>query len=104
MYQRWIDIKKQINALEEEKLRVESELYTAHGPGTSTQGEYKIKITPRETVKVDQELADVVQVGFRKKYELDKRAYDKLGLKDQNAVNNCITITPAKPTFSVEKL
>lgn len=74
------------------------------GSNTFEQDGYKIKITKKVSTSVDQKLASVVEVGFTKKYQLSKSAYNKLNDADKKRVDECLTVKPAKPGFEVEKL
>jgi hypothetical protein len=65
---------------------------------------FNINIIKKETTTVDQTMADVVGIGFKKKYSLDKTAYKKLSSEDQRRVDECLTTKPAKPSFSVERI
>lgn len=65
---------------------------------------FKVSITKKESVKVDQKLASVVDIGFRKKYELDKKEYKNLSDNDKRRVDECITTKPGKPGFKVERI
>lgn len=65
---------------------------------------FKVKIVKKETIIVDQRLASVVEVGFRKKYELDAKEYKGLSDEDKRRVEECITTKPGKPSFTVERI
>lgn len=68
------------------------------------QDGYKLSITKKMTVKVDQTLASVVNVGFSLKYSIDKKIYNSLSDTGKKRVDECLTETPAKPAFKVVKL
>lgn len=110
-YQRWLDLKLKQKEIEDQLLQTEVELYTIHAEELNTRDKgtinvtapgYKLKVIKRENVKVDQVLAAAIEVGFRKKYELDQRAFDALPEEKRRLVAEALTISPGKPTFSVE--
>jgi hypothetical protein len=110
-YQTWLDLKTQQREIEEKLLQAEVEMYSAHidelnakEKGTiniSVPG-YRLKVVKRENVKVDQKVAAAIGMGFRTKYELDAKAYDALSDEQKHLVNSALTVTPGKPTFTVE--
>ena len=76
-----------------------------YGKTFSTESNgFKVSIVKKETIAVDQQLADVLGFCFKKKYSLDKTAYNKLTNDDRRRVDECLTSKPAKPTFKVERL
>ena len=65
---------------------------------------YSIKIVKKNTVKVNQEKAMELDYGFTVKYGYSKTEYNKLDDNQKRMVDECLTETPAKPSFKVEKL
>lgn len=65
---------------------------------------YKVKIVKKETVTVDQAMAEAVGMAFKVKYSLDKKAFAALSKEQKSAVEDCLSTKPAKPTFTVEKI
>lgn len=65
---------------------------------------YKLSVTKKMNVKVDQKLAEVVGVGFIRKLSYSKTAYLKLSDADKRRVDECLTEEPGKPSFKVEAL
>ena len=110
MYQEFLDTKRQIEELEAKKLQIECAIYEKHqanlkqGSNTIDEDGFKIKITLKDTIKVDQVKAQLVPFGFRIKFELDAKAYKNLTDEEKKVVDECTTVTPAKPYFQVEKL
>jgi len=111
LLEKFLDIKAKIKALEDEKLSVEIALYELHQEKLNEKAEgtfnfacdnYNLKIVKKETITVDQDLADVIGVGFRRKYDLDKTVYKSLSAEDKKRVDECLTTKPSKPSFSVE--
>ena len=70
---------------------------------TETSG-FKVKIVKKETITVDQKLADELGFGFTKKYSFSKKAYTSMISSDKKRVDECLTSSPSKPTFTVERL
>lgn len=67
-------------------------------------GNYKVKITKKNNVSVDQSMAESVGMAFKKKYSFNKTMYKSLTDEQKNAVDDCLTTKPSKPTFAVEKM
>jgi len=113
VYQRFLEVQNEIAKFQEEKLELERQIYTKHmdeikrvGVGTATiiEGEFMVKVVTRMNYKVDQDVADGIGgLAFRKKYELDKKEYDRLNPVDRDLVDTALTVTPAKPSFSIIK-
>ena len=113
LYEHYLDIREREASLKAEKLQCEEMIYTEHASIFNVKDKgvvhvvvpgFKITVDKKETVKVDQELASGINVGVRKKYELDAKAYGLLSQDDKRRVDEAITITPAKPQFKVEKI
>lgn len=66
------------------------------------QDGFKLSVVKKETVKVDQKMAEVVGMAFSSKYSLNKKKYDMLSESDRKRVDECLTTAPGKPTFKVE--
>ena len=81
-----------------------SERFDAIDNGTvhCEQHGFRLTVVKKETVKVDQKLAEVVGIGFSIKRSLDKKKFALLSAEDQKRVNECLTTSPAKPSFKVE--
>jgi len=113
IYENHLYLLDQEKALKAQILASKEALYIAHQErfdekdnGTinvEDQG-FKLTVVKKETIKVDQKLAADMDVGFRVKYELDKKSYDKMTIENRKRVDECLTATPATPTFKVEKL
>jgi len=113
LYERFISLKHKEKAIKDEMLEVQCKLYEQHADILNSKDEgtinvpasgYKVKVTKKMTVSVDQEMADAIGIGFRKKYELDKKSYAKLNDDQKKSVDECLTTKPAKPAFSVERV
>lgn len=99
--------------IEKQILNVQAEIYTMFGEELSTKQKgtfnfvkdgFKIKITKKVTTSVDQEMADAIGIGFKKKYSLDAKAYGALTDEQKATVDECLTTKPAKPSFAVERV
>lgn len=113
VYERYLEAKSELDAAKKRFENYQVELYNRFqndlnkldtGTFSAEDRGYRVKIIKKESVSVDQKLASVVDIGFRKKYELDKAGYKKLTKADQKRVDECLTTKPAKPTFSVERI
>ena len=112
LFDNYIKLKKELDEKKKELESIQAALYslfqgemdnTEYGKTFSTEmSGYKISIVKKESISVDQEMADVIGIGFKKKYTLDKKAYNKLDKEDQKRVDECLTSKPAKPSFKVE--
>ena len=106
-------LKEQENAIKARKLEIECALYELEaekleskdlGTFNFESDQYLLKVTKKESTKVDQTMAEVVGLGFKKEYKFNKTMFNKLSLDDQKRVNECLTHTPAKPSFVVSLL
>ena len=114
LYEKYQAAEKAVKDAQSELDMIKAEIYTKHmeslesidyGKSFTTEEDgFKVSITKKETVSVDQTLASVVELGFNKKYSLNKTAYKKLSAEDQKRVDECLTTKPAKPGFKVEAL
>ena len=113
MLKRYLEIKDEIKALNDEKLDIEKSIYIEHqdvlngieeGSKSFKTDGFKISVTKKLTYSVDQAMADAMQIGFKRKYELDKKAYKDLTDSEKKSVDDCLTTKSAKPSFSVEAL
>lgn len=113
--QKWIAAKEQEKKANEERLRVEIELYKAvmeqteiNKEGSTTLSDlvngFKITITSGMNVAVDQAKAINAPYLFKTKFEYSKTVLKDLPAEMQDQVHDYITIKPSKPTFSVSKL
>ena len=112
VYEKWMHFNDQIKMLQKEKLSLEVELFKKHqeqlkakpaGVTKIEMPELFLSVTQGYSYKVDQDMADVLQKGFRKEYKLDKTAYKKLSPEDRSQVDEALTISVRKPTFKVER-
>ena len=112
LFENYLKVKKELDEKKKELESLQASLYSLfqgelecvdYGKTFSTElSGYKITIIKKESISVDQEMADVIGLGFKKKYTLDKKAYNRLDKEDQKRVDECLTTKPAKPTFKVE--
>lgn len=100
-------------SLEKEILDAQVEIYTNFkkeldsmetGTFNREQDGYKVKIVKKNTITVDQKMAEAVGMAFKVKYSLDKKKFDSLSDEQKSAVEDCLTLKPAKPSFAVEKI
>lgn len=107
-YEKAMIHKKQVDAgvdqLKEMIIDKYKDQVKASGSKTINEGPYKMTITNKMTVKVDQQLASVVGVGFKQEYKFSKTDYKKLSEEDQKRVDECLTEKPAKPSFKFERV
>ena len=113
-YERWMELKSQVRSLTEQLHEVESDIYiharemnqlNLAGSKTFEDSGYKIVIKHNEIVKVDQEKAYNFKEYFKVKYEFDKKKYGDVTNKETKEwLNEAITITTGKPSFTVEKV
>ena len=112
-FKRYLEIKNEIQKLNDEKLKIEIDFYNHHkdvldaveeGQKSFKDDGYKLTIIKKMTVSVDDAMADVVGFGFKKKFSLDKKEYKNLNEEQRKMVDECITTKPAKPSFSLELL
>lgn len=108
---RWLEVQAEIKMLQSLKLELEVDLYNEYkgeldlkdeGSFSFEKDNLKLKVVKKLDYKVDQDLAPLVEVGLRKKYELDKTAYKKLSAEDKKKVDSVLTISKSKPSFTVE--
>ena len=105
MLNRYIAIKKQMQELDNELDIIKASLYIEapfDGKESCTfeKDGFKIRIQKKENVKVDQEKAKLHPTLFKVKYEYNA----KLAKANESAVNECITTSEGKPSFTVEEL
>ena len=112
-YTKWMALKKAIKTMTEELHEVESDIYVAardagnlnpNGSKSFKDGDFKITIKHTETVKVNQDMAATATDLFKIKFDFDKTKYKELNGAQKAFVDECITITPGKPGFTVERL
>lgn len=112
IYEKYLTAKKELDAAKKRLEETQVELYSKFSDsldfdtGTFSHEDdgFSIKIIKKESIKVDQDLASVVGIGFKKEYKLDKKIYKKLSDEDKKRVDECLTTKPAKPTFLVERV
>ena len=113
MYNRYIEVCDLIKTLQDEKLQLEADMYTKHADKMSEKETgtinvedegFKLTVIKKESVSVDQEMASVVGIGFKIKYEFSKTEYNKLSSDDKKRVDECLTTKPAKPSFTLVKI
>lgn len=109
----WLRAKKIEDEANKQRLAIEVELYKAimeqveiNKDGSTkfdTDG-FKVTITSRMNVTVDQEKALNAPYLFKTKYEYSKTVLKELPAEMQDQVHDYIVIKPAKPSFKVEVL
>lgn len=115
IYENYLDLQQKKKELDATILDVQCQLYqikeasfNAVDSGTihyeDEAAGFKLSITKKMNIKVDQKLAEVVGVGFTRKLSFNKTAYLKLNDADRKRVDECLTETPGKPSFKVEAL
>ena len=99
------ELREQERAIKEERVLLEGEIYTSiqdklidDNTFTLIADEYKLTVKPNFSVKVDQEQAKYRPDSFKLKYEMSYSQYKK----SEGAVDDYVTISQLKPTFSVE--
>lgn len=111
-YDKWIALKAQQEQIAKELLDTEVAIYNEFAETFNTKSKgtfhvlppgYKVTVVKRENVKVDQAMAEAIGFGFRKKYELDAKEYKDLSEEKKKLVDQALTTTPGKPTFTVER-
>jgi len=111
IYEKWLSVNQRIKDLQKEKLSIEINLYERNkselskkdeGSTKIESGKFLMTVTRGYTFKVDQELASVIDFGFKKKYELDKTMYKKLDPDTKRRVDEALETKIKKPSFKVE--
>ena len=111
MFKEYLEIKKQIDELQKKKLDLEIALYKQfqekldekeEGTISIVDNNYKLSVTKKLKITVDNDMADAIGFGFKKKYTFDKKAYKELDDEKKKLVDECLTTAPAKPSFKVE--
>lgn len=109
--EKWIATKEREQDAAAERLNIEIALYKAvmekteikkEGSTGLDEGGFKITLTSRMNVTVDQEKALNAPYLFKTKYEYSKTVLKNLPEEMQDQVHDYITIKPAKPTFKIE--
>ena len=105
MLNRYMEIKKKMAELDSELDTIKAALYVEavfNGKDSCTfeKDGFKIRIQKKENVKVDQDKAKLHPNLFKVKYEYNA----KLAKDNEAIVNECITTSVGKPSFTVEKL
>ena len=102
---------KQRLQAEQEKLReIEEKIYLSipqneipdEGTFKLEQGDYKLVLTTKYSVKVDESIAKMYPQFFKQSFDFSKTIYKSLSDIEKNLVDKGITKTPAKPNFKVE--
>lgn len=113
MYERWLKIQTEIKKLTEEKHDIEGSIWlkanemgqiNLQGSKTFDVDGFKVTITHKDNVKVDQEIAAEHPYLFKAKYEYSKELLKNMIDGEKAIVNEAITITPAKPGFKIERV
>lgn len=115
IYENYLELQKKKKELDATILDVQCQLYDLNADkfndvdsGTvhfeDEAAGFKLSVTKKMNVKVDQKLAEVVGIGFARKFSYNKTAYLKLSDVDKKRVDECLTETPGKPSFKVEML
>ena len=107
-YEKATEMKKRVDAAIDELKEMILDKYKDEvkdsGSSTINEGPYKMIITNKMTTSVDQKLAEVIGIGFTKKYALSKTLYNKLSSEDKKRVDECISEKPAKTAFKFERV
>ena len=102
MFEIYLRLQKEKKVIEEEISDCQVFMYnmnakrfdeTDNGTVHYEQDGYRLSVVKKETVKVDQKMAEVVGLAFSKKYSIEE---------DRKRVEECLTTAPAKPSFKVE--
>lgn len=113
MYDKWIKLKTEIKELTERLHEIEGDIWlkanemgllNPNGSKTFDVDGYKITITHKDNVKVDQAIAADYPYLFKPKYEFSKTMYKTFLDAEKKICDEAITITPAKPSFQVERI
>jgi hypothetical protein len=113
MYQKWLTLKEIIIQQTKELHEVEAAIWLEAekngnlnllGGKTFDADNFKVTITHSESIKVDQKAAALRPDLFKVKYEFDKTGYRQLVKTQKDVVDECITITKAKPSFRIVRL
>jgi len=113
LLEEYFQLEQQEKDIKARKLEIQCAVYEAdqakydekdEGTVTVDRDGYRIKVVKGETISVDQELAEVIGIGFKKKYDLDKKAYKNLSVEDRKRVDECLTTKPKKPSFKFERM
>jgi hypothetical protein len=105
----WLELKNEERILKEKREEIEIELYTmihselpADGSKTIHADEYKLVVKPNFAVKVNQDMAAEYAQYFKNEYKMSYPTYRDLDAGAKKYVDEIVTITTNKPTFSVE--
>lgn len=109
LLKQWLETKEQEKKLKELREEIEIQLYEfvqselpADGSKTIYADEYKLVIKPNYSVKVDQDMAPEYGQYFKVKYDMSWSQYKQLDMGARHYVDNIVTISTLKPSFSVE--
>lgn len=109
LLQKLRELKEQEREIKEERLAVEEEIYSAIESQITNDktltihaDEFKLSVKPNYSVKVDQEAAKEYGQYFKHKYEMTYSQYNALTDSARTYVNEIVTISTLKPTFTVE--
>lgn len=112
-YENWLATKEVIKELTEKLHDIEAAIWLeaneagnvrSNGSKTYEDNGYKVTIVHKDNVKVDQVAASKHPELFRVKYDFDKRLYADMPKSMKDLIDEAITITPAKPSFRIEKM
>lgn len=109
MLNRYLEIKKQMDALDAELDEIKAKLFVKAdfaGKASTTLklDGYKVRIQQKENVTVDQEKAKRFPHLFKTKYEFNSTIFNTLNPMESSMVKECITTKAGKPSFTVEKM
>lgn len=113
IYQQYLKAKEEVNQANKNLEEIQVSLYNKFndelsqietGIFSKEDGKYKIKIIKKESVSVDQKMAESLGFGFKKKYEYSATEFKKLTDEQLKMAIKCLTTKPSKPSFSVEEI
>lgn len=101
------EVKEKERLAKEERLVLEGEIYTLIESQLNDdktlkieESQYRLQVKPSYVVKVDQEAAAKMPGSFKCKYEMSYSQYKKT----EGAVDDIVTISVNKPSFTVEMI
>jgi hypothetical protein len=113
MYAKWMSLKKEIGELTERLHEIEADIWVKAnelgqinptGSKTFEVDGFKVTITHKDTVSVDQGIASLYPELFKLKFEYSKTMEKTFAPAEIAKLNEAITIKPAKPGFKVERV
>jgi hypothetical protein len=124
IYQQLLDAKVKEEKAKEKRIEIENEIIRLHEPQLKDNGQttfdtdgFKITVKRSMNYKLDEDTYFKVITNIPEQYhahkikvELDKKKFnflselpDALGQNVYKRISNCVTMTPAKPSVSIEK-